>query len=224
MSKIKSVIFDWSGVLSYDWEATFLIVNEILELKNHPTVTREEFKDLYELPWMNFYEKIGVEVDIQWEYDEWEKRFPKYYHTIKALPHGKECLEWLNKKGIKCVVLSAHNHNLLLEEIENYGFKDLIQVVNGNNFDKRKTIEEFVSNHEIERETSLYIGDMCHDVETARLAGIKSVAVLSGYDKRERLEAEKPDFILNHVGELPALIEKLDAEKIELAKTSGVQK
>ena len=210
---IKSVIFDWSGVLSDDWDATWNVTNEILELKGYPRVSREKFKDLYELPWMNFYKKLGVSVDVKWEYGTWEKLFPKYCHTIRALPQGKECLEWLHNRGIKCFVLSAHNHQLLSNEIEQYGYKDFIYAVKGSNEDKRKTIEAFAASHEIEKETSLYVGDMCHDMETARLAGIRSVAVLSGYDKREKLEREKPDFILNHVGELPSLVEKLDGEK-----------
>jgi len=218
--RVKSVIFDWSGVLSNDWDATFLVTNEILGLRGHPKVTKEEFRELYELPWMNFYRKIGLSIDVEWEYKEWEKRFPRHGNTIKALPQGKECLEWLHKKGIKCVVLSSHNHKLLSDEIEKYGYKEFIHAVRGSSEDKRNEIESFIVGHEIERNSSLYVGDMCHDIETARLAGIKSVAVLSGYDKREKLEREKPDFIINDVGELPKLVEKLEARKASAEATA----
>ena len=53
---------------------------------------------------------------------------------------------------------------------------------------------------------------MVHDIETAKLAKVKSIAVLSGYDEKEKLEKAEPDYILQDIGELPALIESLDSD------------
>ena len=212
MSKIKSVIFDWSGVLSSDWDATFHVANEILELRGREKMSKQEFRKMYELPWMNFYKKINLPIDPEWEYAEWKKRFPKYYSLIKPLPHGKETLEWLKEKGIKSIILSSHNQTLLEKELEEYGYKDLIDAVDGSNNGKREKIHDLMKEHEIEAGGTLYVGDMCHDVETAKHAGIISVAVLSGYDSKKKLEAAKPDYILNDVGELPRLIQDLEGK------------
>ena len=210
---IKSIIFDWSGVLSDDWEAVFETTNDVLEIHGYPRLSMERFRELYELPWENFYKKQGYKIDMDYEYKLWDEIFPKYYPKIKALPHGKQVLKWLKKKSIKTIVFSSHNKKLVNEEIKNYGYSELIDDAEGSIPDKRKRIEELVNKHEIERKSTLYVGDMCHDIETARLAGIKSVAVLSGYDSREKLEKEKPDYIIKGVGELPTLIEKIEANE-----------
>lgn len=210
---IKSVVFDWSGVLSDDLAAVFEASNELITNKGGKRLSEKEWREQYELPWMNFYKKLGVEYSEQEGYEAWSKAFPKYSYKIKAFPHAKKILDWLKQKGIKSVVLSSHSTEFLLKELKEYGFEGLISDVEASVGDKRKKIDELVSRNEIERKTSVYVGDMRHDIETAREAEVKSVAVLCGYETREQLETEKPDFIIEDVSELPALIEKLNGEQ-----------
>jgi len=213
MGKIKAIIFDWSGVISDEWTATFLTSNDVLEEYGHERISEEKFKELYELPFMNFYKKLNMKVNEQKEYKLWEKIFPKYKHLLKPFPKAKKALEWLKARNIKCVVLSSHCHKLLEEEIKDYGLGGIFDAFYGSIIDKRDKIDELIEEHEIERENSLYVGDMCHDIDTAKKAGIRSVAVMSGYDTREKLESLGPDFMIEGIGQLPSLIEKLDGEK-----------
>jgi ADP-ribose pyrophosphatase YjhB (NUDIX family) len=49
---------------------------------------------------------------------------------------------------------------------------------------------------------------MEHDIETARHGGIHACAVLTGYNTVDQLRAAKPDLIVEHLGELRAVLEK----------------
>jgi phosphoglycolate phosphatase-like HAD superfamily hydrolase len=209
---IEAVILDWSGVVSDDWPATFATSNDVLEERGYKRLSEHEFKELYELPWIRFYEKQGIPVPKpEKERATWDRLFPKHYGKVKVFPEAKKVMEWLSQNGKKALVFSAHNQKLLDGEIKKYGLKEFINSAYGSVDDKRQKIDALVEAHEIERETTLFVGDMVHDVETAKQADIKSVAVLCGYDSEEKLENAKPDFILNDLGELPALIEKLEA-------------
>jgi phosphoglycolate phosphatase len=55
-------------------------------------------------------------------------------------------------------------------------------------------------------EAMVMVGDGPQDVECARRAGMRSVAVDSGFCSRERLLAARPDVLLRSVGELPEVI------------------
>jgi ADP-ribose pyrophosphatase YjhB (NUDIX family) len=55
---------------------------------------------------------------------------------------------------------------------------------------------------------TLFIGDMEHDIETARHGGIHSCAVLTGYNTLEQLRAAKPDLIVEHLSELRDILEQ----------------
>lgn len=210
---IKAVILDWSGVVSDDWKATFATSNDVLEERGCKRLSEEEFRELYELPWMRFYEKQGIEAEAGEEYKLWEKLFPKHYGKIKAFLFAKKAIEWLKAKGLKVIVFSSHNQKLLEKEIVDYSLEGMVDFVYGSLPDKREKIEQLVSAHRIERKKTLYVGDMVHDIETAKQAGIRSVAVLSGYDSREKLDKARPDFVIKDLGELPALIERLEAKE-----------
>jgi phosphoglycolate phosphatase len=57
---------------------------------------------------------------------------------------------------------------------------------------------------EVEPQHALMVGDHPMDVQAGRLAGTRTVAVLTGYSPTERFVPESPDLILNEVGELGA--------------------
>jgi ADP-ribose pyrophosphatase YjhB (NUDIX family) len=55
---------------------------------------------------------------------------------------------------------------------------------------------------------TLFVGDMQHDIKTARHGGIHSCAVLTGYNTLEQLRAAQPDLIVEHLGELRDILEQ----------------
>jgi phosphoglycolate phosphatase len=55
---------------------------------------------------------------------------------------------------------------------------------------------------EVEPRHALMVGDHPMDVRAGRLAGTRTVAVLTGYSPAERFAPESPDLILDRVGDL----------------------
>jgi phosphoglycolate phosphatase-like HAD superfamily hydrolase len=49
------------------------------------------------------------------------------------------------------------------------------------------------------------IGDMRHDVETARAGGIRSVALLTGYEYPEVIATAEPDLMVENLSHLHQL-------------------
>jgi phosphoglycolate phosphatase len=68
---------------------------------------------------------------------------------------------------------------------------------------------------------TLFIGDMEHDIETARHGGVHSCAVLTGYNTVEQLRAAKPDLIVEHLSELRDVLEKNDFRLGKPARPHG---
>ena len=74
--------------------------------------------------------------------------------------------------------------------------------------DKRKMIINILEENCLDPAETVFIGDMQHDVETARTGGIHSCAVLTGYNTANQLKEAQPDLIVPHLGELQALLSK----------------
>ena len=53
--KYRSLIFDWSGTLVDDLPPTLYATNMVLGEYNVPTLSREEFRQRFRLPYPEFY-------------------------------------------------------------------------------------------------------------------------------------------------------------------------
>ena len=75
-------------------------------------------------------------------------------------------------------------------------------------WDKREKIHEILRENDLKPEETLFIGDMEHDIATAKHGGVHSCAVLTGYNTLEQLRAAGPEMIVEHLSELRGVLEK----------------
>jgi phosphoglycolate phosphatase len=75
-------------------------------------------------------------------------------------------------------------------------------------WDKRLKIVELLAENQLAAAETIFIGDMQHDVETAKHGGVHSCAVLTGYNRLDQLRASEPDVIVEHLGELRQILER----------------
>jgi HAD superfamily hydrolase (TIGR01549 family) len=58
-------------------------------------------------------------------------------------------------------------------------------------------------------EASVYVGDSSHDLEMARRAGVKAIAVLGRFPTEKAIRAANPEILLESIVELPAALARL---------------
>ncbi len=63
----------------------------------------------------------------------------------------------------------------------------------------------------LDPQESVYVGDTPEDLQMARAAGVCAIAVLGPFPTEKKLRAEKPDFLLEKLEELPGLLRALFA-------------
>jgi hypothetical protein len=68
--------------------------------------------------------------------------------------------------------------------------------------DKREVIHRILETHGLDPAETAFVGDMTHDVETARHGGVSSIAVLTGYNHPEILAQVRPDLTVPDLGVL----------------------
>ncbi|MCD6052709.1 MAG: hypothetical protein K0Q55_4131, partial [Verrucomicrobia bacterium] len=68
--------------------------------------------------------------------------------------------------------------------------------------------KDIIAEHALNPLETLFIGDMQHDVETARHGGVWACAVLTGFNRLGQLRESKPDMIVEHLGELQGLLRR----------------
>lgn len=212
--KYKNLIFDWSGTLVDDFPPTLEATNVVLKHYGLASMSDGEFRDRFRLPYTDFYEEVLPDVALAELEDVFRAAFRASTHVVDILPHARELLEWGRDLGFRFFVLSSMDAGVFHEQAERLGLTDFFEDIHAGVVDKRLRIALILEKHGLLLEETVFIGDMVHDVETAHHGGVSSVAVLTGYDPRARLEAAKPTFLLEDLSHFRVWLEKSAAERI----------
>lgn len=121
--------------------------------------------------------------------------------TTTPYPGIPALLEQLTERGIRTAVAS-NKYQSAVERIIHAYFPNIPFVAIEGQSELRPIkpdpaiLEEIIRHNGFSREHTLMIGDSSVDIETARRAGIRSVAVTWGFSPQEELMAASPDFIV----------------------------
>ena len=204
---IRNIIFDWSGTLVDDLPAVWEATNYVLTQSRRSAMSLEEFRAEFCLPFTGFYERYVPEVSLA-QLEEWfHSRFQQVQSSVCELPHAREFLEFCQRKNVRTFLLSTVRHDHFAVQSGATGLGAYIQKPYVAVWDKRKKIHEILEENQLAADETLFIGDMQHDIETARHGGIHSCAVLTGYNTLDQLRAANPDLIVEHLRELQEMLE-----------------
>jgi phosphoglycolate phosphatase-like HAD superfamily hydrolase/ADP-ribose pyrophosphatase YjhB (NUDIX family) len=208
MPVIRNIIFDWSGTLADDFEPVWKASNELFAAYGKPAWTREEFREKFFLPFTDFYKIYLPEAKMVELEHHYHTAFKLLQANIPLLPGAREILDYCQGRGMKIFLLSTIHHEHFEVQAGRLGVKGYFTQACTQALDKRKTILELLAAHDLEPRSTLFVGDMQHDIDTAKHGGVRSAAVLTGYDSLEKLTAKGPDFIFRNLAELQGHLER----------------
>jgi phosphoglycolate phosphatase len=205
---IRNIIFDWSGTLVDDLPAVWQATNYVLTQCERAEMSLEQFRAEFCLPFTIFYERHVPHVKLG-QLETWfHSRFKQVQSSVGPLPHARDFLEFCRARKLRTFLLSTVHQDHFAVQSAATGFGLYLDRPYLGVWDKRKKIHEILSENQLAPDETLFIGDMQHDIETARHGGIHSCAVLTGYNTLEQLRAAEPDIIVEHLGELREILEE----------------
>lgn len=196
------------------WEAS----NYVLTQAGQPEMSLEQFRAEFCLPFTIFYDKHTPHVPMP-QLEEWfHGRFRQVQSSVCALPHAQKFLEFCRTHQIRTFLLStvAPDHFAVQERAT--GFGKYLDTPYTGVWDKRQKIHDILRENNLAPQETLFIGDMQHDIETAKHGGIHSCAVLTGYNTLVQLRTAQPDLIVEHLGELQDILRQNDFQLRSPAK------
>lgn len=220
MSKaLPLAVFDWNGTLLDDVDAWVKGCNAALSIFGQAARSVDEWRGLYTCPIIHSYEKAGVSID---EYlqksDEANAAFFGAYQAASAdgftlRPYAREALSALRVQGFHLTILSNHRGDLLLQEIEATGLRDMFEHICGNVSDndithkltKQDRLRRYMDEVGADLSRSFVIGDSHEEPSVARALNIKSIAITGGYLSKERLIKARPTVLIDHLNQIDML-------------------
>ena len=204
---IRNIIFDWSGTLVDDLPAVWQATNHVLAQAQRPEMSLEQFRAEFQLPFTTFYDKHTPDIPLP-QLEEWfHSRFKQVQDSVCALPHSGRFVAFCREHKLRTFLLSTVRDDHFTAQHQASGFGDFLEKPYTGVWDKRQKIHEIIAENNLKPEETLFIGDMKHDIETARHGGVHSCAVLTGYNTLDDLRSAQPDLIVEHLGELREILE-----------------
>ncbi len=202
------MIFDWSGTLVDDLPAVWRATNCVFKQGGARELTLDQFRAEFCLPFNSFYSRHLPHVSLP-QLEQWfHSHFQQVQHLACELPHARDMLLFCRGRGLRTFLLSTIHRDHFAAQSALTGFDRFFDHSYIEVRDKRTKILEIVQQHGLNADQTLFVGDMQHDIETARHGGILSCAVLTGYNRLDQLRASEPDLIVEHLGELRELLER----------------
>lgn len=205
---IRNIIFDWSGTLVDDLPAVWKATNYVLAQAQSAEMTLDQFRAEFCLPFDRFYSKHTPNVPAS-QLEVWyHAEFQNVQDSVCELPHARDFLEFCRAQKVRAFLLSSVHKDHFAVQLTSVGFEKYLEEAFVSVRDKRQKIHEILAAHQLNPDETLFVGDMQHDIDTARHGGIHSCAVLTGYNTLEQLRVAKPDLIVEHLGELRQILER----------------
>lgn len=196
---MENVIFDWSGTLVDDLPPVLAATNQIFAHYGRDQMDREEFRRTFRLPFAEFYAEVlpGVPMeDLDALYHEF---FVGAETKVSILPGAEKFLEFCQTEGKRIFLLSSIHQEHYESQSAALGLAGYFEVAYAQVLDKKEKIHEILETHQLDPASTMFVGDMVHDVETAKHGGVFSVATLTGYDPPERLASASPDLTVENL-------------------------
>jgi len=179
----------------------------------------EEFVRMYSEDRLDEYIPDGIDPGEFWR--DFARRHAEIRHPGDRLIEGaREALEELRGMGIRIVVTTGRRttEDSVWGELRRFGLDGLVDGVytlgqhepnSGGLWHRHELIQRILSDFGVDPGEAVFVGDYWVDVESAKMAGVLSVGVLTGLEPEERLRRKGADHVIPGVWELPWLLRTL---------------
>jgi phosphoglycolate phosphatase-like HAD superfamily hydrolase/ADP-ribose pyrophosphatase YjhB (NUDIX family) len=202
----RNLIFDWSGTLVDDLPPVIEATNHVLAAYGVAPLDRESFRLRFRLPYRDFYEEMLPGIPLEELEVHFRRAFSASTAPVTVLPHAREKLEWCRDHGIRCFVLTSMDSAAFESQLVGLGLASFFEATYSGVLDKRERIHGILESHRLAPEDSAFIGDMTHDIDTARHGRLTSIAVLTGYTHAGALAEARPDITVPDLDVLRRLL------------------
>jgi phosphoglycolate phosphatase len=202
------IIFDYDGVLIDSLSNAISAGEEFCRSVAHDRVpTEETIGSLENMTYPEIARSIGLPPEQAERFSSHVfQRFQDIGPSMAFFPEIEPLLHRMAAKNI--AIVSGNVKHVISAKLASHGLAEKITCIFGalEPGDKAEKIRNACRHFGADVGRSCMIGDSVSDIRYAKRAGVQSIAATWGWQWRDRLVKENPDFIVNSVQELAILL------------------
>ena len=205
---IRTVIFDFDGTIADTLPKIFDLYNKYANEFNLPVLNRKEAEELRNKSAFEIIKSFGISIiKIPAIANRVLSELKKSITQIKIFKGMDEVLNSIKARGFQLGLLTSNSQENVDKYLD-YHKLDFFDFVHSekNIFGKSKTLGKLISQYNLEKTKTIYVGDEVRDIEACRDNGIKIISVTWGFNIKEILQKNKPDYLVDKPGDILKII------------------
>src|SRR5579862_7253769 len=211
-SVLQAVLFDWDGTLLDSFDADSSAYLAMFRELGIPWGL-SELAAHYTPNWHHVYRAAKIPVS-KWEVADrlWAKHYA--HHASKLVPGARAVLAWVARR-FELGLVTSGDRVRVRRQLRAFGLTRLFstRVCAGDTPQKKPhpaPLRLALKQMCLDPRACIYVGDSPHDLEMSKRAGVRAIAVIGRFPTEAGLRAAKPEFLLNSLKELPAVLKSLE--------------
>ena len=191
--KYKYIVWDFNGTIIDDVGVGIESVNPLLEKRGLKTIDSvEEYREKFTFPIIKYYSALGFDFDKE-PYEkiahEWVENYKRFSPSIKMTDGVRELIAYFDKLGLKQMILSASEREMLEAKLFELGISDCFgEILALDNVYAHSKLDIAIAYFDTrDKREYLMIGDTTNDAEVARELDI-DIALVCAHHSRKKLE------------------------------------
>ena len=193
--KYTHLFWDFNGTILADMEAGMESTNQMLRERALPEIDGiDAYRELFDFPIKEYYRGLGFDFERE-PYEVlapiWVNIYNEKSKKSTLVLGVKEALECVSHLGLRQVVFSATERDMLMRQLSELGVNDFFDEIIGlDNIHAESKIHLAKKWREAHPEAKiLYVGDTVHDAENAKVLEADCLLFTGGHQSRKRLES-----------------------------------
>lgn len=205
---MKHIIFDFDGTLA---DSTAVFASAWNTLAQKYKFKGIELKEIDTLKKLSISERSKLFDFPMYKLPMILPQFYKLYrqslNDVHLFEGMKELLIEINKRGYKILIISSNSKENILEFLKMNGIHCVADVLCSNRiFGKDKVMKKFLKEANVDSSDVVYIGDEQRDIVACKKAGVPIIWVEWGYDAKEVVQNEEPEYSVTTPQEILEII------------------
>ncbi|MCT1539664.1 MULTISPECIES: HAD-IA family hydrolase [Lysinibacillus] len=205
---MKHIIFDFDGTLA---DSTAVFASAWNTLAQKYKFKGIELKEIDTLKKLSISERSKLFDFPMYKLPMILPQFYKLYrqslNDVHLFEGMKELLIEIDKRGYKILIISSNSKENILEFLKMNGIHCVADVLCSNRiFGKDKVMKKFLKEANVDSSNVVYIGDEQRDIVACKKAGIPIIWVEWGYDAKEVVQNNEPEYSVSTPQEILEII------------------